>query len=654
MPKIVIATKRWLKKPIFQLAIVVAIGVMLRYINLAQVPEGLFHDEAWSDVKAMQLNSGEAKPEIYFAENNGMDALHVYAIALLFRFTGPLAMGSRIMSSLAGCLLLVATYWLAHELFFDHAHRHAIGLAAAFVNATLFWALTTSRSGWHAESMALFSSACLAALIRARRLKQWRWFILSGILAGIAQYTYPSARFLLIGLIVLLLIDLWIMRAHWREVLLDYSLIAVAAIAIFAPLAAYFIQHPEWLVERAQQTTDVDLLSNFGRTLSGISFVGDTDNLHNLPGRPALDPILSLFFFVGLISVVWRKPDPARVLLSWLIVFSLPVAFTAQAPLFRRWTGVLSIESILIAIGAVGSIELITGRLRLVRPRLILTVISAPLIGSALLSVVAYFGPFASNPQLFWAYDSGVTQVANYIRDQAASTIFLTPYDRFYEAIDITLAEANRPAIQSYNGATCALFPAVTDRSTQWVVVVEKDDRTVKAIQQLFPSSQSVWQINSPIGVYARAIQVPAGEPAQLQLQNQALVNFDGKIQLIGFSVLNAAERGKTLRITVALKDRVPLDQLYKIFVHVRGSDESIAAQDDRYPCDFTLNQADWKPGNIVLQDFEVPIPESISIGKYSIVLGLYDPDSGTRLPINHSDLAHGADEVTLGAVVVK
>src|SRR5512143_3250825 len=266
----------YLKRPIAQLTLVVLLGALLRYIDLAQVPAGLFHDEAWSDVKAMQLNSGEATPEVYFNENNGMDALHVYAIAALFRLTGPLALGSRLVSSLAGCLLILVTYWLASEFFFDDRYRRALAIAAAFAIATLFWALTTSRSGWHTMSMALFSTMCLTALVRARRLKSRRWFIVAGILAGVDQYTYPSARFLLIGLIILLIFDLWGQRARWRASLVDYTLLAVSALIVFAPLGLYFIQHLEGLVGRAQQTTtDVDLLSNFAKTALGFSFAGD-------------------------------------------------------------------------------------------------------------------------------------------------------------------------------------------------------------------------------------------------------------------------------------------------------------------------------------------------------------------------------------------
>ena len=56
------------------------------------MPQGIFHDEAWSAAKAWNLLTGAAPAQLYFPENNGMDALHVYLIALLFqihRSVGP-------------------------------------------------------------------------------------------------------------------------------------------------------------------------------------------------------------------------------------------------------------------------------------------------------------------------------------------------------------------------------------------------------------------------------------------------------------------------------------------------------------------------------------------------------------------------------------
>ncbi|HET7377257.1 MAG TPA: hypothetical protein VFK30_11145, partial [Anaerolineae bacterium] len=214
--------------------------------------------------------------------------------------------------------------------------------------------------------------------------------------------------------------------------------------------------------------------------------------------------------------------------------------------------------------------------------------------------------------------------------------------------------EAAHAPIQSYNGTACTLLPAVTDRSTQWVVIVEHDNQTLPAIRRLFPNSQIVWRIDSPVGLYARALEVPAGQSAQLPVQNQVSADFGGDIQLIGYSELDKVKPGQTLDLTLAFRDVEPLDRLYKFFIHAAGADGSILAQDDRYPCDYTLNQADWRPGNILLQNFEVAIPTDAAAGSYAIKLGVYDPNSGSRLLVGQSALDHDLDQVNLGTVVVK
>ena len=99
-----------------------------------------------------------------------MDALHVYLIALLFKFTGPLALGSRIVSALMGTLTVLATYWLAWELPADDRQRHTAAIIAALVYSIMLTAIATARSGWHSPSFALLAMLCLAALARGRRV----------------------------------------------------------------------------------------------------------------------------------------------------------------------------------------------------------------------------------------------------------------------------------------------------------------------------------------------------------------------------------------------------------------------------------------------------------------------------------------------------
>ncbi len=642
---------RWL-----HLMVVLSVGAALRFMLLTTVPSGIFHDEAWSAAKAWSMLSGETPPQIYFAENNGMDALHVYLIALLFVFTGPLAIGSRLASALVGCLTIPATYGLATELFHDDQRRDTIAWTAAFVIATLFPAVAVSRSGWHAMSMALLSTAGLAALSRGLRLNRRRWFIVAGAMAGLAQYTYPSARLLPVLFVVIGFIAWLTNRPQRRSIAWNYLGLITSAAIVFAPLALYFIQHPEWLFARAQQTSEsIDLIQNLIKTTAAFSFQGDLDNLHNLPGRPLFDPILSVFFVVGLGACGVKRRSPHTSLIAALIVLSLPVILTNPAPLTRRWAGAMPIASIIAALGIVTVTRLIRARSRTALGHTFSSIIlAAVLIISAGLSAADYFGPYASNPQLFWTYDSGITQVANYIRTRSDATIFLTPYDRFYEVVEMTLAGAKRPPIQSYNGQACVLFPEVTDRVTDWIVINEKDQNTLPAIRHLFPNNQVVWRLNSPVGPYARALQVPPHQTARLELPQRARVEFDRKLQLIGFDRPVSLRAGESARVQLALKDVAPLDQLYTIFVHLRNADNTLVAQADHPPCAASLNETDWRPGNIVLDDFTLAIPASVPAGRYDLIVGVYQAASGVRLPVSASDLPHGVDEARLGALEVK
>ena len=642
---------RWL-----HLAVVLAIGIALRFILLASVPNGYFHDEAWSAAKAWSILNGETPPQIYFAENNGMDALHVYLIALLFVFTGPLAIGSRIASALTGCLTILATYWLTSELFYDDRQRHRLALIAAFVIAILFPAIAVSRSGWHAMSMAWLSVTCLAMLGRGLRVRRRRWFAAAGATAGLAQYSYPSARFLPVLLLVLAVLAWRTDRVGRRSTAINFLWLFAAAAIVFAPLGGFFIQQPEWFFVRAEQTTKLaNVAPHLVDTVLGLSVRGDVDNLHNLPGRPALDPILSVFFIVGLGVCVARRQFAHNGLIGSLIVLSLPVILTGPSPLTRRWTGAMPIASIIAAVGVVTIMQFAYRRCRASRCRAIISIgLSLLLVVSAVWSIVDYFGPYAANPQLFWAYDSGITQVANYIGARSDATIFLTPYDRFYEVVAMTLAETKRPPIQSYNGMACVLFPEVTERVTEWIVVNEKDQNTLPAIRKLFPNNQVVWRLNSPVGAYARALQVPAGETARLALAQPGYVDFGGKLQLVGFNQPTHASVGGELRVTLAIKDLVSLDQLYKIFVHLRNASGTIMTQDDHAPCAMSLNEADWRPGNIVLEDYVLPVPNDLPPGRYNLVAGIYHAADGTRLPVRASDLPHSVDDATLGAIDVK
>jgi 4-amino-4-deoxy-L-arabinose transferase-like glycosyltransferase len=647
---------RWLRNHWLHLGLVLLFAGLLRFVNLATVPQGIFHDEAWSVAKALDLLNGTAPVQVYFPENNGMDALHVYLIALLFKLTGPLALGSRIISALMGTLTVLATYWLAWELPADDRKRHTAAIIAALIYSIMLTAIATARSGWHSPSFALLAMVCLATLARGRRVGGVRWFILAGAAAGLAQYTYPSARLLPAWLIVIALLDVWWQRGCRRAVFIQYALVALTAAIVFLPLSLFFMQNPQWLVERAEQTSSaINLWQNIAKTIVGFVVRGSTENLHNLQGRPLLDPVLGVFFLIGL-SVCVIKHRAAQVfVLSGVAVLSLAVVLTEAAPLTRRWTAVFPLVAIIAAIGLVAVLSCITARWPTRRGRWGAAVLAGAVVCiGAGWSMVDYFGSYAANPQLFWEYDSGITQVADQMRGQPDTKFFLTPYDRFYEVVRLTLAEQPREPIQSYNGMACALFPAQTDRVTEWLVITEKDQHTLPLLQQIYPAGKIVWQLDSPVGTYARAWQVPAGETAQFQLDRTVAANFGDRAQLIGVEMPAAAKPGDTVKLRLAFENRQVLDRPYKVFVHMRGPDNTVMAQADRVWCDTSLNEADWRPGDILVDNYELTIPAETLLGDYPIAIGFYQAASGARLPVVAADLEHDGDSVMIGTLHVR
>jgi hypothetical protein len=276
------------------------------------------------------------------------------------------------------------------------------------------------------------------------------------------------------------------------------------------------------------------------------------------------------------------------------------------------------------------------------------------LIISSGLNVLDYFGPYATNPQLFWAYDAGITQVANYIRDHPDETIFLSPYDRFYEVIALTQAETGRAPIQSYNGLACTVFPVETTRPTEWVVITEKDHSTLPVTRQIFPANETVWRLDSPVGSYARALRVPAGQAARSSLLGASQADFAGRAQLIGFDLPPEAQPGEAVTVKIALQDMASLDRLLKVFVHLQNDAGTIVAQDDHTPCGHSLNEADWRPGDVVVEPYRLALPADVPAGTYPIMLGLYDAESGSRLPVSDATLPHDDDSVQLGVIQVK
>jgi hypothetical protein len=72
----------------------------------------------------------------------------------------------------------------------------------------------------------------------------------------------------------------------------------------------------------------------------------------------------------------------------------------------------------------------------------------------------------------------------------------------------------------------------------------------------------------------------------------------------------------------------------YIVFIHVYDPlSKAIVAQKDAMPLNWRLPTTDWKSGELVADQIRLPLA-GLPSGDYEIAIGVYDEETGERLPI--------------------
>ncbi len=122
------------------------------------------------------------------------------------------------------------------------------------------------------------------------------------------------------------------------------------------------------------------------------------------------------------------------------------------------------------------------------------------------------------------------------------------------------------------------------------------------------------------------------------------------EIQFGEFALLRGVELEKgegRVAVTLYWEALGSSPQPYKIFLHLAGSDGRILAQADVFPEGGELPTTAWIRGERLLGRLELTLPPGLPPGHYTLILGMYDPESGRRVPVR-------AGEQTLDHVPVE
>ena len=147
----------------------------------------------------------------------------------------------------------------------------------------------------------------------------------------------------------------------------------------------------------------------------------------------------------------------------------------------------------------------------------------------------------------------------------------------------------------------------------------------------------------------ASAFAVPKPLPLTVELPNPTSVDYGSQVRLVGYHVGEESLRpGDTLAVELFWQALGAIASDYSVFVHLTDEFGILQAQRDSYPASGNYPTREWPAGVIVPDAHPVWIPDTAPApASLRIDVGLYDYDSGARLP------AGAGDSWTIGYVTL-
>ncbi|MFA7209762.1 MAG: glycosyltransferase family 39 protein [Parcubacteria group bacterium] len=420
------------------LSLIVALGLFLRAYHIDTVPPGIYPDEAVNGQDAIRaLETGEF--QWFYPANQGREGLFMNLVALCFKFFGISILTLKLPAIIFGTLAILGTYLLAKELF----QKERIGLIAAFLYATSFWAINFSRISFRANMLPFILVFTFYFLFKAVHTKKFSYFAASGFIFGIGVHTYIAFRIAPLILIALLfsfiLSQKKFLREYWKHIAIFTALMLLSAF----PMLYTFYAHPEFFESRSDSVSVfspalnhghpfLTLFESFGLSLAKFNFWGDQNWRHNYPPYPVLDPLVGIAFLFGMIysastllhllirRIKHRKMD-ARInvhllLIAWFFIMLAPEFMTAEGlPHALRSIGSLPPVIIFAAITFEYFLEKSQKNSKFYK-KIVASIAILMLVSIGLFNSVKYHYFWAHKEKVGMSFNKNLTDIAKYIK----------------------------------------------------------------------------------------------------------------------------------------------------------------------------------------------------------------------------------------------
>lgn len=114
----------------------------------------------------------------------------------------------------------------------------------------------------------------------------------------------------------------------------------------------------------------------------------------------------------------------------------------------------------------------------------------------------------------------------------------------------------------------------------------------------------------------------------------EAQATLGGAARLVGYDLTpSPARAGQPVRLVLHWRAVGQLDRDNTVFAHVLDGQNRVVAQRDSPPLAGLAPTSLWLPGDTLADEYLIDLPAALPAGEYRLEVGMYDPESGQRLP---------------------
>ena len=633
------------------LLLVLTTAVALRFWQLGYWPAGLYRDEAFNGLDALQILDG--KHALFFAANNGREPAYIYLTALAVTLFGQTIFAVRLAAAVVGALTTIPVYLLGKSWF-----SWRVGLLAAAVWAITLWPLHLSHIGLRPILLVpLLALAFWVGTLAYRRQKAWLW-VASGLLYGATFYTYLAARFT--PLLLMTLLVYMILTQRGKRLWPGAAWFVLGTAVAILPFLILILQHPEMFLGRTGQVSilhpDVNHGDLWGTLWQQITaafgmFIWRGDNIlrHNPSGRPVFDIFMLIPFMIGLGWCLkhWRQAAAMTVLL-WTVIMLGPTILAADAPHFLRAVGVLPAVIFLPALGLTWLWQ--WPRL----PHLLRPLLVTILLLSSLGLTIHDYSKYNRDPETMYLFEGAATELANEINAADSQTAVYLDKSIWTSWPSIEFLVTDPDSIQRYEAQTFLSSLSKPATIFTWPYA------SLDFLQQIITPPAQVTITNGPLThgdleseAYPLYVQYAIQAPQAATL-NEPLAVFENGLQLLDADISLNHKKGLKVTLTWAAETdpstslSTSVAPTISAFVHI-SSPDGLIGQFDAPAAQGRWSNAWWQPDISVTETRLIQLDEPFDAARHELLVGLYDTQTGKRLSILE---ANGALSATTAVAI--